>query len=558
LFFTDLQNLIITFFKLSFYQDLPFMNSFDYIIVGAGSAGCVLANRLSENPQNSVLLIEAGGPDKKLEIGIPAGYAKLHRSEVDWGFWTEPQEFVNNRRIYLPRGKVLGGSSSTNAMAYVRGNKADFDEWEDLGNKGWGYESILPYFKKSEHNDDLHNDFHGQNGPLHVAFAKSHQTPFAKAFVNACIEVGIPENQDYNGASQEGAGFFQFNIRGGKRHSSASAFLKPIIGRKNLKILTHSQVKKILVKNDRAVGVEFFTGTNSNDAAYAKKEVILSAGAFHSPQLLMLSGIGEQEELKNKGIDLVKSVPAVGKNLQDHLFFPVSGLASTRDGFNHHLSPLNQVKDLIQYLITHQGVMTCSPLEAVAFYSTQKNKPVDFQLHFSPIQAGMEADMYDLNTYPTTDGFTILPSLLKPKSVGYVGLNSNHATEAPIIQPNFLSQEEDLQALIDGAKKALEIFSKDSFSPYFKSLVFPLDQSDEGIAAHIRERVETIYHPVGTCKMGNDADSVVNWKLQVNGIEGLRVADASIMPRIVAGNTNAAVIMIGEKAADLILKDSEG
>jgi choline dehydrogenase len=436
---------------------------------------------------------------------------------------------------------------------YVRGNRADFDEWENLGNPGWGYESILPYFKKSEHNEDLHNDFHGQKGPLHVTFAKNYQTPFAKAFVKACVEAGIPENQDYNGASQEGAGFFQFTIKGGKRHSSASAFLKPIIARKNLKILTYTQVKKILVKNDHAIGVEFFTGKNSNEAAYAKKEVILSAGAFQSPQLLMLSGIGEPEELKKRGIDLVKSLPAVGKNLQDHLFFPVSGLSFTKDGFNHHLRPWNQVKNLIQYLITHQGVMTCSPLEAVAFYSTQKNKPVDFQLHFSPIQGGMESDMYDLNTYPTTDGFTILPSLLKPKSIGYVGLNSDQATEAPIIQPNFLSEEEDLQMLIDGAKKALEIFAQESFTPYFKSLVSPLDQSDEGIAAHIREKVETIYHPVGTCKMGNDSNSVVNPRLQVHGIEGLRVADASIMPKIVAGNTNAAVIMIGEKAADMIL-----
>lgn len=532
------------------------MSSFDFIIVGAGSAGCVLANRLSESGEHSVLLIEAGGPDKKFEIGVPAGYGKLHRSEVDWGFWTEPQQFVDNRKIYLPRGKVLGGSSSTNAMAYVRGNKADYDEWESMGNPGWGYDYVLPYFKKSEQNADLTNSFHGKNGPLHVEFAKSHQTPFAKAFVDACVQAGIPFNADYNGEKQEGAGFFQFTIKNGKRHSCAEAFLKPVLSRKNLKVLTQTQVKKILIRKDRAEGVQYITGKNSSDQVFAKKEVILSAGAFQSPQLLMLSGIGEPEELKSKRIDLVKALPGVGQNLQDHLFFPVSALSKNQDGFNHHLTPWNQVLDLVQYLLTHRGVMTCSPLEAVAFYSTQKDHPVDFQLHFTPIQIGADqtVDMYDVDTYPRKDGFTILPSLLKPKSVGYVGIKSPQVGDAPIIQPNFLSREEDLKTLVEGAKKAMEIFSQGAFGPYFKEMVCPLDQSDEGIAHHIRQRVETIYHPIGTCKMGNDSDAVVNAQLQVTGVEGLRVADASIMPRIVAGNTNAAVIMIGEKASDLILK----
>lgn len=534
------------------------MQSFDYIIVGAGSAGCVLANRLSENGEFSVLLIEAGGPAKKKEIGIPGGYGKLHRTAVDWGFWTEAQEFVNNRRIYLPRGKVLGGSSSTNAMAYVRGNKADFDEWENLGNPGWGYDSVLPYFKKSEHNADLNDSFHGKNGPLHVEFAKSHQTPYARAFVEACIQAGIPASPDYNGEKQEGAGYFQFTIKNGKRHSTAEAFLKPILSRKNLKVLTQSQVKKILIQKDRAVGVEYFTGKNSSERILAKKEVILCAGAFQSPQLLMLSGIGEPEELKNKRIDLVKSLPGVGKNLQDHLFFPVSAFSKTQEGFNHHLTPWNQAKDFIQYLITSKGVLTCSPLEAVAFYSTQIDKPVDFQLHFTPIQVGNDGktDLYNLDTYPKEDGFTILPSLLKPKSIGYVGTRSSHALEAPIIQPKFLSEEEDLITLVNGAKKALEIFAQEAFKPHTKELVCPLDQTDQGIIELIRQRVETIYHPVGTCKMGHDPDAVVNSKLQVIGIEGLRVADASIMPTIVAGNTNAAVIMIGEKASELILKDT--
>ncbi|MFL0685069.1 MAG: GMC family oxidoreductase [Algoriphagus aquaeductus] len=531
------------------------MSSFDFIIVGAGSAGCVLANRLSESGKFSVLLLEAGGPDKKFEIGVPAGYGKLHRSEVDWGFWTEPQEFVNHRRLYLPRGKTLGGSSSTNAMAYVRGHRTDFDEWEKWGNEGWGYDSVLPYFKKSENHADLNDSYHGKTGPLHVEFAKSFRTPYSNAFVEACTQSGIPANPDYNGERQDGAGFFQFTIKNGTRQSCAKAFLNPALSRKNLHVLTHTSVKKILIQRDRAIGVEFFTGKNSCQTVFATQEVILSAGAFHSPQLLMLSGIGEPEELKKHGIDLVKALPGVGKNLQDHLFFPVSALSKTQEGFNHHLKPWNQVKNLVQYLLTHKGVMTCSPLEAVAFYSTQPNQPVDFQLHFSPIQAGndINTDMYNLDTYPRLDGFTILPSLLKPKSIGYVGIRSNQGLEAPIIQPNFLSREEDLIALIQGAKKALEIFSQEGFKPHFKELICPLDSSAEGIADHIRQRVETIYHPVGTCKMGNDPDAVVNSKLQVIGIEGLRVADASIMPKIVAGNTNAAVIMIGEKASDLIL-----
>lgn len=535
------------------------MTSFDYIVVGAGSAGCVLANRLSENPENSVLLIEAGGPDKKLEIGIPAGYGKLHRSEVDWGFSTEPQEFVNNRRIYLPRGKVLGGSSSTNAMAYVRGNRADFDGWAALGNPGWSFEEVLPFFKKSEHNEDIHTPFHGRGGPLNVSFAKSFQTPFASAFVAGCQEVGIPRNEDYNGERQEGCGFFQFTIKDGRRHSTAAAFLKPALLRKNLQVYTHTVVKQILIEKERAIGVEISTGNGASQKVFAKKEVILSAGAFQSPQVLMLSGIGDPEELKRAGIDVKLALPGVGKNLQDHLFFPVSALASVNKGFNHHLTPWNQVKDLVGYLLTHRGVMTCSPLEAVAFYHSQGKEGVDFQLHFAPIHIGnrYDTDMYDLETYPKTDGFTILPSLLKPKSIGYVGIRSADFRDNPVIQPNFLSAEEDLNTLIAGAKKALEILKSDAFGPFRKEIITPANESDEGIADHIRKSVETIYHPVGTCKMGNDPDAVVDHRLRVHGIEGLRVADASIMPEIVAGNTNAAVIMIGEKAADLLLNSKD-
>jgi choline dehydrogenase len=440
-------------------------------------------------------------------------------------------------------------------MAYVRGNRSDFDEWAGLGNSGWSYEDVLPFFKRSEHNEDLNDAFHGKGGPLNVSFAKSFQTPFASAFVAGCQELGIPRNEDYNGEKQEGCGFFQFTIKDGKRHSTASAFLKPALSRKNLHVFTHSLVSQILIEKDRAVGVEISKGKGASQKVFARKEVILCAGAFQSPQLLMLSGIGEPEELKRAGIDVKLALPGVGKNLQDHLFFPVSALANVQEGFNHHLSPFNQVKDLIGYLLTHRGVLTCSPLEAVAFYHSQGKAGVDFQLHFAPIHLGdrYDTDMYDLTTYPRTDGFTILPSLLKPKSIGYVGLRSADFRENPVIQPNFLSAEEDLYTLIAGAKKGLEILKSDAFGPYRKKIITPPQESDEELANHIRKSVETIYHPVGTCKMGHDPDSVVNHRLKVHGIDGLRVADASIMPKIVAGNTNAAVIMIGEKVADLIL-----
>ena len=281
------------------------MDTFDYIIIGAGSAGCVLANRLSENPNNKVLLLEAGGPDKKMEIHIPAAYGNLHRSEVDWGFTTEPQKYVNNRRMYLPRGKTMGGSSSTNAMAYVRGNAADYDEWADLGNKGWSYKDVLPYFIKSEHNEDIENAYHGKNGLLNVTHAKYFQTPYAQAFVDACVEKGIAENKDYNGEKQEGAGLFQFSIKNGRRHSVATAFLKPILSRPNLTVLTHARVKQILIENNKTTGVEYINDKNELLKVSISKEVIVSAGSYQSPQILMLSGIGDEEELKQHTIQFL-------------------------------------------------------------------------------------------------------------------------------------------------------------------------------------------------------------------------------------------------------------
>lgn len=533
---------------------------YDYIIVGAGSAGCLLANRLSACSNHQVLLLEAGGRDSSPLIHIPAGYAKLHHSPADWGcYYTEPQAHVRNRRIYLPRGKVLGGSSSTNAMAYVRGNAADYNDWAALGNGGWGYEDVLPFFKKHEDNAQLTNAYHGQGGELHVSFANRFATDYATPFVEGCLQAGFAANTDYNGATQEGAGLFQFTIKGGKRQSSAAAFLRPALRRPNLTVLTHAHTQRIALQGQKATGVEVSLRGGSAQLFQARKEVVLCAGAFASPQLLMLSGIGHPEELQQVGIALRHALPGVGKNLQDHLFFPVSGTALTRGGQNHHIAPLQQMADLLQYLIWKKGAMTIGPLEAVAFGSTKASpQRVDYQFQFAAIQVGngYDWDMYNIKTFPTgQDGFSILPTLLRPASRGYLTLRSAHAADPPVIQPNFLSEEADQRVLIDAGKKALEVLQAPAFDPIRKQLILPPDSSsDDAWLLHIQKSLETVYHPVGTCKMGTDAMAVVNPALQVHGLEGLRVADASIMPTIVSGNTNAPVYMIAEKAAALILK----
>ena len=530
--------------------------TYDFIIIGAGSAGAVMANRLSENPENKVLLIEAGAPDSKKEIHIPGAYGELHRSAVDWQFWGVPQKSLGNRKLYIPRGKTLGGSSSTNAMAYVRGNKEDFNEWSALGNTGWSYEEILPYFIKSEHNEQIESEYHGQGGPLHVSYSKQ-PSVFAEAFVAACHDNGIPLNGDYNGAVQEGAHLLQFNIKDNKRFSTAAAFIKPILKRKNLTIKTNTRVNRILIENGKAVGVEVSYGSVAAERVNCYREVILSAGAIQSPQILMLSGIGDPVELKKVGIDVLTSLPGVGKNLQDHFWSGVS-METNAPSANSILKPWNKIKAILQYLLLKSGPLGNSPLEANAFIRLQENQNrPDIQFHFAPLGVARDysTDLYELKTFPLVDQISVMSILLHPQSRGTVLLKTSNPKDIPLIDHKALESEKDQQLLISALRRSMDILKASPLQAYSNEVdLFPsADSTDEDLLNHIRLTLETLYHPVGTCKMGIDEMAVTDPTLKVKKLKGLRVVDASVMPTIVSGNTHAATVMIAEKAADLIL-----
>jgi choline dehydrogenase len=525
---------------------------FDYVIVGAGSAGCALAARLSEDPEISVCLLEAGPPDTHPLIHVPFGILwMMHSRTLNWRYYTAPQARLNRRRLFWPRGRTLGGSSSSNAMCYTRGHPADYDAWRDLGNPGWGYADLLPYFRRAEHRERGESDFHGTGGPLTVAPLRS-PNPLSLAFVEAAVSAGYRRNEDFSGPEQEGVGLYEVTQVNGQRCSSARAYLRPAAGRANLAVLTRAQATRVLFQGRRARGVAF-RGEGTQRQATARREVILSGGAINSPQLLLLSGVGPGSALQGLGIPVVHHLPGVGKNLQDHLDVTVVQ-ACTRP-VSYGLTPataLRGLADIVRYLVSRRGMYTTNAAEAGGFVKSAPEEALpDLQFHFTT--APLSNHGLDVK-FLLQQGYTLHVCHLRPRSRGEVRLAGTDPLAHPVIEPNYLDHPADLEKLVLGVKVARRILAAPAFDAYRGEELRPGPgvRSDEEIREFIRERAETIYHPAGTCRMGADPLAVVDPELRVRGLEGLRVADASIMPLLPGGNTNAPAIMIGEKAADLI------
>jgi choline dehydrogenase len=522
-------------------------NTFDYIIVGAGSAGCVLANRLSENPDCKVLLIEAGSKDWHPFIHMPAGISKLVKlKSLNWNYNTEPEPHLNNRSLYWPRGKVLGGSSSINAMCYCRGHKNDYDVWEQMGNDGWSFNDVLPYFIKSENNHILSSDYHGHSGPLNVSQLK-HTNPLSAVFLEACQQNGYELTSDFNGPKQRGFGYYHVTQKDGSRNSSAQAYLSPVKSRPNLSVWTHSYCQKLILDKSTVKGVEI-NRKGKFIKAFASKEVLLSSGALNSPQLLMLSGIGDANHLESQSVKVNLDLKGVGKNLQDHLDICLVQRCSQ----NITYDKVNEIKAGLQYYLFKSGPGTSNVAEAGGFLKTELTDEQwpDLQFHFVPaILDDHGRNRIDGN------GYTLHMCYLRPESRGHLELASNNPNQPIKIFANYLSEAKDLEYMKRGFKIQRNIFSASAFDEYRDSEIFPgIDvESDKEIENFIRNKAESIYHPVGTCKMGNDEEAVVNSDLKVHGIENLRVVDASIMPKLVSGNTNAPTIMIAEKISDQII-----
>lgn len=524
----------------------------DYIIIGGGSAGSVLAARLTQDPYIRVALLEAGPRDASVLIHCPAGLALLAKNgQANWRFSTVPQAGLNGRRGYQPRGKVLGGSSSINAMIYTRGHRADYDEWAALGNPGWAYDDVLPFFKLAEDNARGADDFHGAGGPLHVTDLVS-PNRFSPVFVRAGHQAGFMESTDFNGPEQEGIGMYQVTQRNGERLSAAKAYLGPQLSRPNLQIITDAQVTRILLENRHAVGVEYMQGGELKQLR-AQREVLLCAGALQSPQLLMLSGVGPQEHLKDKGIEVVHHLPGVGANLHDHVdVVQVVNAPHLTDLFGLSLSgALRLARGIVQWRRHRSGMLTTNFAEAGGFIKSQASEPIpDLQLHFV---IGKLIDHGRATVFG--HGYSCHVCLLRPKSRGSVTLASANPLVEPLIDPNFLAERDDMERLIRGFKLMRSILAQPALTVlHGKELRASANaRSSAEIEQFIRNHADTIYHPAGTCRMGpGQGMDVVDAELRVHGLQGLRVVDASIMPRLVGGNTNAPVIMIAEKAAAMI------
>jgi len=519
-------------------------NSYDYIIVGAGSAGCVLAARLTEDPHSRVLLLEAGGADDAREVRIPAAFSKLYKTKFDWNYSTEPEPCLHKRQLYWPRGKMLGGSSSMNAMIYVRGNRLDYDHWGSLGNQGWRYQDVLPYFKKSEKQQRGESQYHGASGPLHVSDLRRVNL-LTRAFLEAAAELGMPGNSDFNAAEQEGAGLYQVTQKNGTRHSAADAYLRPALARNNLTVLTEAHATRVFVEGRRARAVVFLRN-NVAETASADREVILAGGSVNSPQLLLLSGIGPADEIRRAGVEVVHDLPGVGKNLQDHPMVSVGYLCTKPVT----MATAESIRNFLLYLILRRGPLVSNVAEAGIFMRTrpESGRP-DLQLLFGP------AYYVNHGLNPRKEHcFGFGPTLLAPESRGSITLKSANPLEPAAIRVNYLSTDADMRVIVEGVKLSRQLAYARPFTQYRGEELHPGAnvRSDSEIIDFIRAEAQTLYHPVGTCKMGNDAMAVVDQKLCVHGIGALRVIDASIMPRIIAGNTNAPTVMIAEKAADMI------
>ena len=528
------------------------MESYDYIVVGAGSAGCVMASRLSEDTGKTVLLVEAGPPADAFWINTPAGMAKLFLNKrFNWGFMTENVPTLGGRTVYWPRGMTLGGSSSINGMVYMRGHPMDFDHWAGLGNEGWGWDDVLPYFKKSERNERGASDLHGGDGMLTVSDAATRH-PLTDDFIRAATRVGVPHIPELNGAPFEGVSYQQFTIRKGRRDSTYTAFIKPVLHRRNLTVATNARVMRLALENGAATGIEVLRN-GRKETISARQEVILCAGALGSPHLLMLSGIGDAADLRKFGIPMVKDLPGVGRNLQDHWYATFVMKVNAESSSNQNLHGIRKYIEGMRYLLTRRGLLALGSSAVSAYVrSTPEWPQPDIQLAIRPITLKFREDGgVEVDKEPGVSG---VASLVGPKSVGHMELTSPDPMEAPAFHPNYLSDPEDIRRTLIGMRLFRRICATEPLAGRILAEISPGPEvtTDEQLLAHLQKNGNTGWHQCGTCKMGSDAMAVVDTRLRVRGIRGLRVVDASIMPRITSGNTNAPTIMIAEKAADMI------